>query len=332
MECAICDGTAKLHIEQAKIVYRKEEFKIQKHFYRCEKCNEQFTTTELDGLNIEQVYNQYREKYQIPFPKQLIKIRDCYGLSALKMAEVLGFGVNIYRNYEAGEVPNVSNGTLLNLIRMPEEFKKVVLSKKKIFTEKQFNKLVEKLDTHIEKERSKNYLDKILLDDNSIPSEFSGFSFPSIEKYSNMVLFFLENNNNLFKVKLNKLLFYTDFYHFKKTGYSISGYKYQAIQNGPVPYRYDLIYDYLWQNEFIQYELVEMNNEQVEKPVPLKKFDKTLFKENELDTLTTIHENFKKISRQKLVDLSHQERAWEEQIKHKGIISYLKYGFTLRIL
>jgi putative zinc finger/helix-turn-helix YgiT family protein len=329
MECAICDGTAKLLIEQTKIVYRKEEFNIHKHFYKCGKCNQQFTTTELDGLNIEQVYNQYREKYQIPFPQQLIKIRERYGLSASKIAEVLGFGVNVYRNYESGEIPNVSNGTLLNLIRMPEEFKKVVLNKKNIFTEKQFNKLIDKLDKLIEMERSKNYMDKILWDENSIPNEFNGFSSPSIEKYTNMILFFLEKNNNLFKVKLNKLLFYTDFYHFKKTGYSISGYKYQAIQNGPVPYRYDLIYDYLWQNEFIQYELVEINNEQVEQPVPLKKFDEKLFEKNELDTLKTIQENFKKFSRQELVNLSHQEKAWEEQIKHKGVISYLKYAFNL---
>ena len=248
MKCSFCEGVAVLKIEPTKITFRKEDFNIQKQFYKCNDCKVQFTTDNLDEVNINQVYNQYIEKYQIPFPKQLIKIRDRYGLSASKMAEVLGFGVNVYRNYESGEIPNVSNGTLLNLIRMPEEFKKVVLNKKKVFTEKQFNKLIDNLDKLIEMERSKNYLDKFLLDENLIPNEFSGFSSPLIEKYANMILFFLENNNNLFKVKLNKLLFYTDFYHFKKTGYSISGYKYQAIQNGPVPYRYDLIYDYLWQN------------------------------------------------------------------------------------
>ena len=329
MKCPFCDGIADLKIEPIKITFRKEDFNIIKQFYKCNKCKEQFTTDDLDEVNINQVYNQYREKYQIPFPQQLIKIRGRYGLSASKMAEVLGFGVNVYRNYESGEIPNVSNGTLLNLIRMPEEFKKVILNKKKVFTEKQFNKLVDKLDKLIEKERSKNYLDKFLLDENSIPNEFSGFSSSSIEKYANMILFFLENNNNLFKVKLNKLLFYTDFYHFKKTGYSISGYKYQAIQNGPVPYRYDLIYDYLWQNEFIQYELVEINDNLVEQPVPLKKFDEDSFEKSELDALKTIHETFKKLTRKELVDLSHQEKAWEEQIKHKGVISYLKYAFNL---
>jgi putative zinc finger/helix-turn-helix YgiT family protein len=331
MECAFCDGKAKLQIEGAKIVYRKEEFKIHKNFLKCEKCKEQFTTTELDELNINQVYNQYREKYQIPFPKQLTQMRERYGLSASKMAEILGFGVNIYRNYENGEAPNVSNGTLLNLIRMPEEFKKVVLSKKNLFSENQFDKLFDKLNKLIEKEKSKNYLDRIMLDDNSIPNEYSGFSVPSIDKYANMFLFFLEKNTNLFKVKLNKLLFYADFYHFKRTGFSISGYKYQAVQNGPVPYRYDLLYDYLCQNEFINYELVEINYNFVEQPIPLKKFNADYFDASELDTLNTINKVFKNFTRQQLVDLSHQEKAWEEQIKHKDVISYLNYAFNLSL-
>ncbi|MBS3944388.1 MAG: DUF4065 domain-containing protein [Melioribacter sp.] len=331
MKCAFCNGDANLHVEKTIIKYRKEDFNIHKLFYKCEMCKEQFTTNELDDVNINQVYNQYREKYQIPFPKQLTHIRERYGLSASKMAEVLGFGVNIYRNYENGEVPNISNGTLLNLIRMPEEFKKVVMSKKNIFSENQFDKLIDKLNRLIEKEKSNNYLDRIILDENLIPNEYSGFSVPSIDKYANMFLFFLEKNTNLFKVKLNKLLFYADFYHFKKTGYSISGCKYQALQNGPVPYRYDLIYDYLEQNDFIQYQLVEMGENLVEKPLPKQKFNNSLFDNAEFETLNTIHNNFKNYSRQKLVELSHQEKAWEEQIKHKGVISYLNYAFNLSL-
>lgn len=331
MKCPFCESEAEYKIELVKITFRKEDFNIHKLFYKCEMCKEQFTTNELDDVNINQVYNQYREKYQIPFPKQLTHIRERYGLSASKMAEVLGFGVNIYRNYENGEVPNISNGTLLNLIRMPEEFKKVVMSKKKIFSEKQFDKLIDKLNRLIEKEKSKNYLDRIILDENLIPNEYSGFSVPSIDKYANMFLFFLEKNTNLFKVKLNKLLFYADFYHFKKTGYSISGYKYQALQNGPVPYRYDLIYDYLEQNDFIQYQVVEIGENLVEKPLPKQKFNNSLFDNAEFETLNTIHNNFKNYSRQKLVELSHQEKAWEEQIKHKGVISYLNYAFNLSL-
>ena len=123
-------GNALQMVETIKISYRKEDFKVHKQFYECVGCKDRFTTDELDNVNIKQVYNQYREKYNIPFPEQLIKARESYGLSAAKMAEILGFGTNIYRNYENGEVPNSSNGTLLNIAMDPKEFLKIVESKK----------------------------------------------------------------------------------------------------------------------------------------------------------------------------------------------------------
>ncbi len=67
-----------------------------------------WTTTEMDEANIFQVYNQYRVKHGIPFPDEISGIREHYGLSAAKMAQILGFGINQYRMYEDGEVPSVS--------------------------------------------------------------------------------------------------------------------------------------------------------------------------------------------------------------------------------
>ena len=48
--------------------------------------------------NIFQVYNQYRVKHGIPFPDEISGIREHYGLSAAKMAQILGFGINQYRS------------------------------------------------------------------------------------------------------------------------------------------------------------------------------------------------------------------------------------------
>lgn len=40
-------------------------------FYKCIDTKEEFTTAELDELNTNQLYNQYREKYSIPFPDEV---------------------------------------------------------------------------------------------------------------------------------------------------------------------------------------------------------------------------------------------------------------------
>jgi len=331
MKCAFCSGNALLMVETIKISYRKEDFKVHKQFYKCADCNEQFTTDELDNVNIKQVYNQYREKYNIPFPEQLIKARESYGLSAAKMAEVLGFGTNIYRNYENGEVPNQSNGTLLNIAMQPEEFLKIVESKESLFTKKQFDKIVHHISKTIDTTDNHNSLKKLLWNDKKTPNELSGYAMPSFEKFANIVLFYLEANENIFKVKMNKLLFYSDFLHFKRFGQSISGYMYQAIQMGPVPFRYDAIYDLLTYEDFIAFVFTEVNSSQVDKPVPLKKFDEELFKPSELEVLDEIFKRFNKMNTAELIELSHNEKGWIDENKKKGLISYQKYGYELSI-
>ncbi len=70
-----------------------------------------------------QAYNQYRDKYNLPFPEEIKEIRAKYGVSATKMSEILGFGINSYRNYENGEVPNQSNANLIQLAKNPIQFK-----------------------------------------------------------------------------------------------------------------------------------------------------------------------------------------------------------------
>ena len=75
IECPYCDGNAILHKETKELNYRKEVFKILAHYYKCEKCAEEFTTTESDTISLMQAHNQYREKYSIPFPEEIAKLR-----------------------------------------------------------------------------------------------------------------------------------------------------------------------------------------------------------------------------------------------------------------
>lgn len=81
-----------------------------------------WTTTELDEANLFQVYNQYRAKHGIPFPDEIAGLRKHYGISAAKMAQILGFGINQYRMYEDGEVPSISNARTIIAARRKQCF------------------------------------------------------------------------------------------------------------------------------------------------------------------------------------------------------------------
>ena len=122
-----------------------------------------------------------------------------------------------------------------------------------------------------------------------IPNSYTGFSVPSFDKFANMVLYFIEAAE--FKVKLNKLMFYADFAHFKFFGKSISGCSYAAIPMGPVINNYSFILGLMEEKCIIGTELVDINSNWIDKYVPLKKFNDKLFNESELETLENILNN-----------------------------------------
>ena len=71
-------------------MYKRQEFTYIHHAFHDEDIDELFTTTQLDEINMLQVYNQYRERFNIPFPEQIKKVREKYEVSAKKMSEILG--------------------------------------------------------------------------------------------------------------------------------------------------------------------------------------------------------------------------------------------------
>jgi len=332
MECAFCDNEeVSLFKESKEQSFRKDSFMIIDHFYKCEKCNEVYVTSEIEQINIVQVYNQYREKHKILFPEQIKKLREKYDVSAAKMSEILGFGTNTYGKYERGEIPNESNTALLNLITEPHNFKELLEEKREMLSTNEYEKILKNLDFLIQ-DNSKFTLKSNLLENVKIPTRFHGFVFPNIEKLANLVIYFAENVKP-FMVKLNKLLFYADFLNYKKTGYSISGFQYAAIPMGPVPNNYGILFQLIENEGFIQTEYVSFNNgEGSDRFVAKKVFDESLFTEIELDSINKVAETFKNMSTDEIKEISYKEIAWINEISGKKIIDYQKYAFGLKAI
>ena len=52
--------------------FRKEEFKVLCHYYKCQDTGEQFEDDLFADLNYYQLINQYKEKHNIPSTVQVI--------------------------------------------------------------------------------------------------------------------------------------------------------------------------------------------------------------------------------------------------------------------
>jgi transcriptional regulator with XRE-family HTH domain len=260
-------------------------------------------------------------------------LRELYGLSAAKMSEVLGFGLNSYRNYENGEVPNLSNSRLIQLVKDAREFKKL-LPLGSAFEGKSLDKILIRLELII-KEQKEHRFDgqlKEYLIGAPVADNFTGYRLPDLSKFTEMIIFFAEKLKP-YKTKLNKLLFYADFITYEKSGFSMSGMKYRAILMGPVPENYDSIYDHLARKDEFDVISTLFHDGGIGdrfKPNAKHEFNPDLFSSSELSVLDEVAKKFRKTSTNEIIDISHKERGWIMNKDSMGIIDY-KFGFDISL-
>jgi putative zinc finger/helix-turn-helix YgiT family protein len=322
-----------LKYELRVVEFRKEEFEIAYHYYLCTDSGEQFTDSALDEYNLRLLYNQYRAKNNIPFPEEIKGIREKYALSAAKMSKILGFGPNTYRQYEAGEVPNISNSRLLTLASNPNHFYDLVKDLWETENRQDKDKVIKKIQAVIDQQQDQDYQRVLWVYflGSLKPEIETGYRTPNIKKFAGMVHFFAEQCHP-YKTKLNKLLFYADFLMFKETGRSVSGVRYAAIDFGPVPNNFQSIYEYLSNKGLINIRYTHFKNGKTAEEISLPAqtaFDKKLFNDHELNILKRVAKKFQNSSTTEIIKYSHLEKAWTDHIHTKSIISY-QYAFDLK--
>ncbi len=146
MKSPFTGGAVKMCEEKRIVVFRGQEFMCNVKFFVCLDTNQTFTTEELDKKNLAQVYDAYREKYGIPTVEEIKHIRQKYGLSAAKMSEILGLGINQYRLYEQGEMPSEMVGKMLRVIENPIVFQLYVTNSRRHLKASFYEKIISRLE------------------------------------------------------------------------------------------------------------------------------------------------------------------------------------------
>ena len=318
-------GLATLHSEESSLEFRKETFCFIHQFYECLDTHERFSTTEIDEANMAQVYNQYRAKYGIPFPEEIKRIRQHYGLSAAKMSEILGFGENQYRLYENGDMPSEANGKVLMSIMNPQIFRVFVENARGQFSDDEYDKLVTKAGIWDKEIFSPDVLDYVF--GRNRRDINNGYATLSVSKIKNILLYYIEKGHGVFITKMNKLLFYTDFLAYRMMGKGMTGLSYRAITHGPVPIRWDRIYSFYDEinQEIVLFSDGRAGTKLVSKLSP----DMAELNDGELKILEYVFERFKKETPTQISETSHQEEAWKKYLNSDKPINY-KMAFLLK--
>jgi uncharacterized phage-associated protein len=156
------------------------------------------------------------------------------------------------------------------------------------------------------------------------------------KKLINAIIYFAQNTEFCHKLKLMKLLYYLDFWHFKETGKSVTGLNYKAWKMGPVPPQ--LYHEIEPENNpsdiqeslSIENEEFENGNGRFLKIVPRKEFNEKIFSQRELEILEKVALVFKDAKANEMSDCTHLKNSpWYKTKKEKGESAWIDYLLAL---
>ncbi len=305
MRCDICksEETYIKDYEHNYIIKGKNISFVSKRRF-CKSCNSLVYDSNLDNRASEIAINKYNEKYGIT-KEEIVNLRTRFSLSQELFAKIIGCAKKTLISYEKGKsIPNDSYLILLrSLLSKPETIKTIIDANKEQFTEKEFNRITEKIAAFLP-----NNTKQLFFNSEYIPNEYNGYSKLSKEKIYNIILYFA--NQTVLKTKLLKEMFYTDFLYYKNTCKSITGLEYTKLQFGPVPDQFESILNECSKKNLIEYIIEYDNQYESHNICASKEFDPSVFDEEELKILKQVKEKFKAFGSKEIVDFSHKEKAF----------------------
>ena len=212
--CPNCEKETDIKLVKSKecIEVRGESIEVPVEYYRCNECGESFENTRGHDA-LEHAYREFRTRYNMLHPEQIKEWRKHYGLTQKELGQILGWGGATLSRYENGALQIEAHEKLLRLAMEPHNLKKLIKENPTVLSEEKQQRIL----TEIEAEEDEANSFEMMFEDKFgryAPDEFSGYNRFQLSKLFNAIIFFCRGG--MLKTKLNKLLFYADFKHFKE--------------------------------------------------------------------------------------------------------------------
>jgi len=310
--CPVCEKIVGLkHVKEKETFnIRGENIEIDVDYFKCLECDGEFEDPKSENDPIEDAYIKYRKQNCMMQPYEIRDLRKRYGLTQIELSNLLGWGGATLSRYENGALQDQAHDNLLQLINSPQGMLRLV--------EKNGACLVPDKRELLKRELSVMADDSCSFSDmfkqrygNYSPDIYSGFLELTFNKFFEVVKFFTMNGE--YKTKLLKLLFYSDFKHYKEHSVAITGARYAHADHGPVPDNYEhylatLIHD----QKAIEVREVDFINYVGEKMFSTIQPNLNVFSEGELLTLALVRDAFKDFTATEMRSFSHKEKGYQD--------------------
>ena len=318
MSFPLCGKTHELEERKKSvtITLKGEEITYEERFYFCTNAAEdenEFETGAMTNANLLNARNAYRIKKGLLTSNEIVAIRESYGLSQVDLAKLLGWGEATISRYESKAIQDEAYDTMLRLVKnnplQALEFLKKNADKFSLTKRVEIRaRIVEKLDSY-----GKEFLTRQTFEGEYAnfeePSDSNGFTTLNIDKIEAMISYIAEKVNNLFKVKLMKMLWYSDVLSFAENGYSMTGMVYRHEPMGALPIGHYSLMNL--ENLNVQEE-VSCNYDIMLHVYPTANMDYSVLTDGEKAILDKVITKFKDYRAKNIVDYMHAERAYME--------------------
>lgn len=328
--CCMEDHEVKTVRVMENLTFKNVPVQYEATYYYCDLAEELYVDDNQISKNDVLMKDAYRKEQGLLTSTEICAIREKYGISQSDLCVLLGWGQKTITRYERHQVQDKAHDTILIKIDQdPEWFLELLENAKSSLPKDSYQKYhttASKLfeynqDMYLRKSIEARYA---RFQSNQI---YSGNAKLSLDKVVDVIRYFAASTKItfLYKVKLMKLMWFSDALSYKRRGFAITGLVYQALPMGAVPVAHESIIDL----KNIPCEEEDMGDMTAYHFTLTNNSDYPFLTKDDKDILNTVIDKLGAMSKDEIVNFMHKEQAYIETAP-RDIIQF-KYVENLQI-
>ena len=317
--CPICGKEHEVEIRKRKSQIKIKDIMVDydEIYYRCTNVSDEddneYVSGKMMDKNLLEAKDIYRKEKGLLTSNEIKQIRKKYGLTQAEFSFLLGLGEITITRYEKKLIQDETYDKIMRLVYedaflaldyLKENKDKFKNEKRYEEIEKNIKKIV--IQDAVEYFNKKELLSKYVDFENM--SIMNGFKNIDISKLEAVINYIANKNNNLYKVKLMKLLWYIDMLYYKKYGKSLTGLVYIHQKLGALPVGFE---------ELMKLKSIDVKEEVKDEStiyhiLPNNDYKVEKLSKQEKDVIDTIINKFEDFNTNQIVEYMHNEKVYKE--------------------
>ena len=286
-------------------------------YYRCTNISDdednEFVSAGMMDRNLLEAKDIYRKEKGLLTSKEIKQIRKKYGLTQVEFSFLLGLGEVTITRYEKKLIQDETYDRIMRLVYEDAFLALDYLKENKNnFKNIQRYEEIERNLKRIVIQDAVEYFNKKELMSKYVnfedKSTMNGFKNIDIFKLEAVINYIANKNDNLYKVKLMKLLWYIDMIYYKKYGESLTGLVYIHQKLGALP---------VGSEELMKLKSIDVKEEAKDEAtiyhiIPNNDYEVKKLSRKEKDVIDLVINKFKNFNTKQIVEYMHNEKAYKE--------------------